>query len=384
MGGLFPAVAQAQAADPRLDKVFSDWQKRFDRTGTVSYQVKGEWVVPRGAWEANEYGQPPVVERPPRDIVLVQKRKLLLDLPKQRYRYEGEEQCPNSQKGTIYTEAYIHMFNGKELYAMRPPGFTHDPENPFPALNEDVGITSGDFKQRSFESIHWPLFIGHGIVCAVGGPVSGQLAPQRDKELFYVHGEGTLEGSPCLILRTFPRHASESNFKEFYVDLTKDSAVLRQTSYARDRPVSDTTIQYQSTSGGWLPKKWVASFFLPSGRTFKTERMKVEEIVIDSAVSDSDFQVEIKPGMSVRKVQLASPASPERAPQVNTTTYRVNSLGLWDQTETVNGVERTRWPVSPWWLTLLVLPLAGFIWWRVYRRLRLRPKQLPTTLGTGT
>ncbi|HLN29227.1 MAG TPA: hypothetical protein VK395_15870 [Gemmataceae bacterium] len=89
----FLTLGRARAeerVDPRLEKVFADWQKRQKRIQTVRYRISGEHIVAKESMFDPLHPELPAM--PKKDVKLRIQRMMLLDFPKNRYRQEHDEE----------------------------------------------------------------------------------------------------------------------------------------------------------------------------------------------------------------------------------------------------------------------------------------------------
>jgi hypothetical protein len=206
---LFPSLrAVAQPTDPRLQKVFEDWQRRCDRIESIRYEVEGNHVVPKGSVLDPLRNVPVKPEKPPRDVLCAIQRILLLDFASNRHRLQIDEEQWDATTGerrrliatTLFDGAFVKSKGG---FKEPPP---RDPDTP---PIPDISVHSGNLKNDGFRSIHWPMFVGHGIIAPIGDAiVPGKLKITPDIEMFRIHGEGVHQGRPCLVIRTHALRAA--------------------------------------------------------------------------------------------------------------------------------------------------------------------------------
>ncbi len=261
-------------------------------------------------------GRPSVPPAPPQDLAQRQDTILLLDIPGKRFRMGREEQFYSYGEGRLLPLLKTAIFDGQSSYTDIPreanvrAGYVRGTSEP------DISISKNDARYRPLTGIaaYWlsPLLMAHGLVPQLTAAPS--FVDKLDSDDFAVQGQGVHTGRPCLILRTFPiSSGTASCFDEYWVDLVRDSAIVRQSSYMNDKLRTDVDITYQQTSHGWLPLRWVGTVRDHHGRQLiNVTRLRVEEFSINPAVTDADFQVEIKPGMILSVNEDAPPS--ERNP----------------------------------------------------------------------
>lgn len=359
-------VAQAPPArDPRLDKVLADWQRRQERVKTVRYRVEGQHIFPRGAFSASAGG----AVKPPQDIACDVKRTLLLDFATNRHRIEEDQ--PQYFVATERFESYSRLFTFDGAMVMQkflPP--LADKSQP-PA---DINVLVGNTRRLNIDSHHWPLFAGHGVVVTDGTAVivPGKLRPQGDTSEWLVHGNGVVAQRPCLVIRSQARRMSSVDFEEFWVDVERDSALVRQVHYSNGKPAMEFNVQYQQTAAGWLAEQWrMVLSDAQAGKTIFEERMAVTELEIDPVVVDSDFRVPIEPGMLIDKrlVTAEGPAASDASQNY----FRVATNGRWEEVTFATGGERKVWKYG-WigWLAGTIAAATLLLWLlRRYARMRM-------------
>lgn len=183
----------------------------------------------------------------------------------------------------------------------------------------------------AFGAYYEPFFFGLGIVSTgtTNFILPGRLKTKPDEEIWYVHGQGTHAGRPCLVLRTYPFRGGNTLFDELWIDPARESAVLRQIVYVNGQPIRDSDINYQESSRGWFPRNWTITDRLGNGKTLFWEQMEVKELTFDPAFEDADFKVEIKPGMRVLETEYGG--SPDQVtadvPKIKEISFQTESNG---------------------------------------------------------
>jgi hypothetical protein len=184
---------------------------------------------------------------------------------------------------------------------------------------------------------------------------------------FFVHGQGMHEGRPCLVVRTFPHETfTETFYEEYWVDLERDGAIVRNSGYRNEKAFWDRQVTWQQTPHGWVPLRWTCTAWNPGGRILNVSRMEVVDFEADPAVTGDDFRVAIEPGMRVKETAIGKTG---KLTDDVVKEFRVRADGGWN--EIVNGVER---PVRSWalyWWGGALAVLAGILaLWHLRRRAR--------------
>ena len=378
-----PWPVAAQSNDPRLEKIFQDWERRREAVRSVRYTVEGQQVYPKGSQNEvlKAFQKPSKDPFPPREITCEQKWTLLIDFSNGRYRLDADdEECnlnnatdgPGQRPRNVGTA----LFDGSVVKHFHPPRdpkmkTTGDPSSKDP----DLIIDEGDLKNQAFMADYWPFFVGHGIISTMYHEIAPKtMLDKPDIELFFIHGQGVHQGRACLVVRSHPQRR-DATVDELWVDPARDSAIVRQLQVHSDgNPFTESDIQYQQTPKGWLPKSWVFNLYTSGKKIVRQERMRVTELDLDCAVTDADFTVEERPGMLIVRNKNGKPINPvyPRVLEKDQHFYRVTEGGTRAEVVFDNGVEHRRWPqLWLWWLLGLVavVALAG---WLVYRRRSLK------------
>jgi hypothetical protein len=68
-------AGRMEAADPRIERILKDWQRRQESVKCVQYVVKGEGVIPKGSRKDESTG----AAYPDRDVSLPQEAIAILN-----------------------------------------------------------------------------------------------------------------------------------------------------------------------------------------------------------------------------------------------------------------------------------------------------------------
>ncbi len=217
--GLLPIrlAAAEPPADPRLEKVFADWQKRRERIKTIRYRTSGEVTLPKGSFTDDITGAPLGPDAPPHDITWPKSIVFLLDFTTNRHRLEEDEQGHEQSHGRLVPpRTTTTVFDSKELWSLhlRPAGAKPDKNNP------DIDIASGNLRGEAFPSEYWPFFLGHGIINLLLQQhiLPGRLSSAPQKDIFDVEGVGNFADRACLVLRTQAQQIGSVGWDELWVD----------------------------------------------------------------------------------------------------------------------------------------------------------------------
>jgi hypothetical protein len=373
-GAAWPALAQDAA--PEVREMFAEWKKRLGRVNIVRYQVAGELVFPKGCFTTDAQGKPLKSPLPRTDVACPKKYSLLLDLSTDRFRLDAEEHFYSIQTETVIrTHGGVSAFGGKELQSE----ILWQPNTGRMANDPDVDIGSGNLRGAPIPSEYWPIFFGHGIIpTATENVIPGRFQPPLEEDEFLFHGRGVHAGRNCVVIRTEAKQFSAVGYDEYWADPDREGAVLRYVSYLGGKAVVDIDISYQQGPHGWLPHHWTMVRRDKTGQTMRVERLRVEEVIPDVPVQDADFQVEIKPGMLVRRIDYGG-SGPALKMQIKM--FRVDEDGSWIEIGK-SPEQRRRWLAFVWWGAGLG-GLALLAWLALRRRRRQRGAQAPPAAASG-
>lgn len=298
-----------RVADPRLEKVLADLQKRQNAVQSIEYRVEGEHKVPKGAYTRmcsvlagpkKKSQNPDHRVAPAEDLRGAVGFTLLLDFAKERYRLESNKQNFNFSSRKLEPQSNIYKFDGKEMKCFMP----RDKNLTMSATMPDIGIVSGNMKVETFLAEYLPIFFGQGRIYApMEQIVPGQLRNKPDPNYLHIHGTGVQDDRACLILRTQTLQLSTTSFEEYWVDTTRENAIVRYMSYVGKKPTcnSDIVMQYRHVPDGWFLAGWHWTVY-DSGKTLYVKEMRVTNMKINPVVTAADFAMEIRPGMIVEEV----------------------------------------------------------------------------------
>jgi hypothetical protein len=370
--GLAVESAIAQESSHDLKMILSDWQRRRERTRTARYVLEGEMLVPKGAFNGEHelYGlpAPELGDIPKADRTLPVKLTLVFDSQNNRLRKEKREQAFRIGPGMFSPNYCVQVFDGKSTKSYMPKADNEsekfkrgqrDPDLFIVKQGVSVGLDFGDY----------PLLLSQGIVRPWPlGLSADQLlpAPSLEQEI-RVHSHGVLRESDCLILRSTESKDAYKVYDEFWIDPTRESAVVRAERYQRGRLSKRVDTRYQETGHGWLPESWTYTLFKDEDpdRFWATQTLRVKEYAINERVSPTLFDFDMRPGMLVTIAQSDTDAKPRD--------YRVaeDGLTLIPASDVPAGSSLGR---KAWWLQMLALAILACIvslWW-LRRRARER------------
>lgn len=368
------AWGAAEDIDPRLEKALADWQKRQHAFRSVRYEVRGERVIPKGAYDvlARDIGDgklPHGQAVPAEKLVGELSLMLLLDFDKGRHRREIREPTYHMNSGKLVPWVKANTFDGSVAKAAMPRE-----ENPgLGSTMPEFTVVSGNMKSGEFHCNYFPIFFGHGRIYTVFEPIiPGKLRNNPDSGYLYVHGTGVYDRRTCLIVRTQTLKRNTTSFDEYWVDTERESAILRHVAYCNSKPSHDITIEYRKALAGWLPASWVLTFY-QGGNLMYSDTMRAENISLNPPVRDADFQMEMKTGMIVEERMDLPTKHPLMTPKSNISIYRVKEEGKREELpdpyhrkgdQHQERLQRKNLWVWAWWSLPLLAIGVSFLWFR--------------------
>ncbi len=307
-----PAIVSAEdffREDP-LPKILQGWQKRRERAAVVRYELAGTRTWPKGLFNPNP-GDPEAKDdkdNPDHDVTGTLNRTVLLDLARNRFRIEFDDQGYNNLSRSLYRIHCIEMGDGSAL-RVRILENTDSPIRGNSARHHvDFWTARGDpqlMPPGIFHTDYHPLFYAAGIVPT--GEVwvrPTALVPTNDPKAFTFAGAVNVGGRLCARVRaTWETKLHSMHMeKEFWVDVERDSAIVKAISYGHGTQ-GTTEIEYQQTPGGWLPSAWTREARRQRKPTQPTDKIKVKFVSVFPPVTDQDFTFEPTSGMYVQDQQ---------------------------------------------------------------------------------
>jgi hypothetical protein len=305
---MLASAASAQTPnDSQLGQIAADWAKRQERIQRVRYRIEGEVLMPR-ANLTDAQNRPlnlpgePSIKAPFRWIYLI-------DFSTSRCRIQEDATLFNVTENRLICSGSLRSFDGTSTWGSRSP----KSELPRKPTDPDLAIQSGDFRYARYDPGTFPMFYGHGIVPYAGSDriYTGHLSFKPSMQGLYVHRQVVQEGRSYLVLRTGKRNVAAGSYDEVWVDLERESAVVRHARMSGDAPLVDVWIWYRKTDHGWLTDRWEQT--IGWKKIQETKRARVEALDVDPAVTDADFRLEEKPGMLI-KTCVQPPGDPNGIP----------------------------------------------------------------------
>lgn len=307
VGSLKPSSLRSQDSTPdALDRILGDWKVRQERIASIEYKVSGTLFYPKGKFDlgySSAERTRAILKRkgniPPQDTTLPHKAAYLLELNQNWARKELQWMVLHESLADFVPHQTTEVFNGTTAKKFEPraknTSSKYTPSNAQPDLwIEGPAGNSPTFFQ--FEDL--PVFWACGSVQR-WGLVPGNLRPKYNRSVFTVTGGGEIEGKKCVVLRTVPADPISKPIREYWVDPSRQSAILRCVAYFEDKLEFKIDASYELQQGLWLPTAWKCIYYERDvlDRQFD---LTADQISINPSVEASDFDVRMKPGMVVK------------------------------------------------------------------------------------
>jgi hypothetical protein len=284
-----------------LKRILADWQSRKNRTRTSRYVMAGEKLTPKGSFNdwpipgSKESDVPMVDHAAPIELTL------LLDSTGKRIRKERREQIFYFDRAVFIPRYAVQVFDGEstKIYMPRKDNENENYKRGF--RDPDLGIVRNR-AEVPLDPFDYPVFFAQGIVPTwKSGLHADHLHATPASSDLQVHGAGTLNGRSCIIVRSSPSKDELKMFDEFWIDLPRESAVVRADRYVRAQLSYRIDTRYHKTDYGWLPASWTVTEFdmRHSDKFWLSATLQVKEVEIDGQFSPGLFDFELKPGMVV-------------------------------------------------------------------------------------
>lgn len=309
------AVVSVAAEPPRgksepasdLRQVREDWRRRRGRAHSVRYRLTGTSTILKGRLVDADPSLPPGTPRtfPQTDYTHDVKVTWLLDFERSLLRREKHSQTFMVPEFVFHPAFTTHVFDGAVFKALEPRAKNTSAHYVPDETQPELLILRDRTTLHLFTAFSLPIMFAHGLF-----PLSGTFNPRDfgalsvDKLTLQVHGHAVVDGRRCVVLRAYPKVTQhEAGYDEFWVDPTRDSAVLRWERHSQGRVFARLEITYTKRGNDWLPQTWTTTFYI-AGRTppsiHNVDRATVEEVCIDPITTANDFRLAMAPGMVVR------------------------------------------------------------------------------------
>lgn len=275
--GCFDGTAVAQPAatdDELLDRIIADWRARQAAVSKIRYRARGEDGMQ---------------SRFPKEVTWT------LDFRNNRMRKESDEFVSQGDVRELSRQVMTYLFDGTKYQTFYGrERNTSDLYKPPPAL-ADLNWHTGD------GFIVWqdlPVFLAHGsIPTNEVSPEPSRLDVPLKKDDFVVGGRGKFQGRDCVVLKS-PKIGDIG--REYWVDLARQSAVLRHIILFHNRPLFGIDVAYVETKAGWLPARWTNTRYEPADNAvLLVEEMSNVTVELNPTFGSEEFHMKPTPGMRV-------------------------------------------------------------------------------------
>ncbi len=365
-GWLPPSGFCAQPDDKLLARIVADWQKRQERIGHIRYVIQRENITPKGSF-TDDNGQPRNPPIPTRDIVKKTDLHLLLDPSHKRFRLERDNDS-DLNKGLRVPRRTIIVLDGewRKLEVPREgyvrPERDRDYREPDLYINKNLGPNPS---LGELDHDLAPILFAHGLVGSGFAPPT--FGEKLDPAKFHVHGHIRHGESLYVVLRCYsPRDKTRKSYAEYWVDVARDSAIVRHSLYYDAIQRTDWDITYQPSPQGWLPLHWEMATtrerfdHIPPN----IRRLRVERYDLKPEIGSAHFTLAARPGMLVEEFDHAEA-------RVSPKFFQVEFNGEWVETD-LSRKKMPRIPLRNWLVCAAVLLGCGLHYLRGRRGKRWR------------
>jgi len=252
---------------------------------------------------------------------------LLLDLARKYYRLEWQQDVPYGDRRESYvTRVSTETFDGKAYQHLAHKEVNHITEG------SDLSIAKGNLAQARIDAHLLPLFFAHGIVESVHAQLRpDQMPTTYDADDFEMRNSQSFHGRNCKVVRTEPVSGEKGSFDEYLIDPAQRSAIHRHIIFVGSNPTVRTDVDWKESELGWWPEKWTHTWTFNNGKVSTIARLKLERIELNPIVSESDFTLEVLPGMTVDVLEVPAAGTGLNPNYPARTTYRISSSGSWEE-----------------------------------------------------
>lgn len=304
------------AGSGELERILALWEQRRNTAMPIKYSLSGTRTWLKGSLTETaitpddpRFGDPNL-SIPPTDVTAKINRTALFDLSNNRYSIEFDVEKYEAVQDRMY-RVHCSVVGDRRsqtsrIHANTGPPLRRDMVKP----HVDLFVMHGEMPAGLFNEDLLPLFYGHGIVAYNEvRPLPHALIPSLERDDFSFVRNDALDGTPCIVIASpLGGHGTT----EFWVDLSKDAAVVRAAvSRPGGKPYHVTDVKYRDHNGRWLVDSWSSSSFSGNRLAIVTSvKVKVEPTPLLNEVS---FELKHEVGMYVQEE-----------------TYKRNSKGRFD------------------------------------------------------
>jgi outer membrane lipoprotein-sorting protein len=285
----------ALARDAQLDfnQFVKEFRQRRHESQMIKYALVGDVVIPKGSNTrllAGVYENPPLF--PPEDYRFPMEIRTVVDLKGRRVRKEKRYHQLHADELRYHPHYIVTIFDGEQRRAYTPRDSNSSSDYSPPERQPTHTLaTSG---KQFFSLYEFPVLLAHGIL------VDFDLDVRTLEDVFKLeslrpHGYGRHEGGSALVVRTEPTRERLGTFREYWIDLERQGAIVRWATYDSDKLTRQMDIKYINRGERWFPESWSATEYV-FGKVINTYRLRVTDFALNQPVDSAIFTVEQRPG----------------------------------------------------------------------------------------
>lgn len=372
------STASCRATDDEavLARIKAAWTERANAVGKVRYHLSGSVtylpgsLVPSGDPLLSPDDKSAANGLPEREATQPVRVVWTFDFPNSMFRKESHDWSLLLDQRTYRPIVRTDVFNGTELKGLIPreanTGGGHVP-----------GLLDADFEIGSETKVPWffyaadmPVLYAHGVF---------QFLPTRLRDgrlsvlppLKVLLEDATTSDEHVVVLsakieKPGSKDASLEHEHRFWVDLSKNAAIVRWEDRFRSGVAKRFTAQWREHGQHWLPESWTFTKFDVMNTETKVALLyhyHVEQVDVEPDVTPADFDVQYGPGMIVRRLEDNARF------QVAADGKTLRMVGPPPLSKSKTGTARTTPAANSWWLAVCLI-VAGVGLAVTYVRLR--------------
>ncbi len=301
---LSPAAGDAPSGE--VDAIVKDWTQRRDALHSMRWVITGKVLVPKRTLRDRTL--------PLEDYSYDTRTTWVFDYQVSRCRKEVVQESFDERTGTFRPNHAIFLFDaGKQTTTRYFPG----KGNPFA---EEHGPQLGIVEHANridYTLSDYPVFLCQGNVIPLAaiknllGPL--ELRPPLSRERFVKGANQRSNGRDCLTVKLFASDQAESDVDELWVEPGPGHRILRADSFSKGQLLVRSEMEYEKDQP--FPRGWTTTVYQqqaeptptprePAQSVLQIERMNVQEAQANAAIDPQLFEIELQPGMLVRKMDV--------------------------------------------------------------------------------
>jgi hypothetical protein len=221
---------------------------------------------------------------------------LLVDFRENRFRLQTRSAVFCVSTAEFQPTHDLWAFNGKELRC-RMIGVTENRGSVYSPQQPEFGYYEPNYPVLTTDIL--PMFYAHGVVSTAAGmipPAYLGAGPSRDQLI--ARASAFHQGRECVVLRTVPTGTRGNESSELWVDVARQSAVVRVVRFQGRHLEASLEIDYRETADGRVLSGWRYTRFEKIPWFILTADVRAFEL--NTNVADSDFELHAAPGMVVQ------------------------------------------------------------------------------------